>query len=595
MPHSPFTLPDPRDLVPVDFPYDRLDRWPDPAADNLFAFDATDRLLVDIAAPTIREVASGTVVAVGDRYGALTLAAASLGCPGSQGIRCYQDAYGGRTALQANFESLVRQLGLVGSNNLVPDGVGAGTSEPGLDSASQVCDGRVFPSRVSDCQKVVASRNAESLPTGSVIPDGKATENGFVSCELDESLLVGAEVVLMQLPKDLSQLEHWAALIAAYASASVKVFAGGRIKHMTRAMNEVLERYFGQVHASLARQKSRVLLAGEPRDVAAGLEMRDGVHRVGVKQGPGQSLNQSPERSHRQSSSELPKSDYNESSNRNQSPKDLLDPDPSEYFDPELKLWVCSYPGAFAAGRVDIGTRFLIPFIEQMPCFDGGLAGEGIDSQRLQTESRLRLGRGSQQDWEGRSGESIPLGTTGTAADLGCGTGLLTAVLLRSHPEYHVIATDRSAVAVRSAKVTLRRNGFEPLLDGPVEDEDQAGAILRSDGFDPVGDGFDPASKISRTARYEVRQDHALFQQPDASLDLIVCNPPFHSEASVSMALSEFLFREAARTLRPGGIMLTVFNSHLQHRRALQRLVGPTEQLGRNPKFTVTRSVRFLN
>jgi len=61
------------------------------------------------------------------------------------------------------------------------------------------------------------------------------------------------------------------------------------------------------------------------------------------------------------------------------------------------------------------------------------------------------------------------------------------------------------------------------------------------------------------------------------------------------MALSEFLFREAARTLRPGGIMLTVFNSHLQHRRALQRLAGPTEQLGRNPKFTVTRSVRFLN
>ena len=97
----------------------------------------------------------------------------------------------------------------------------------------------------------------------------------------------------------------------------------------------------------------------------------------------------------------------------------------------------------------------------------------------------------------------------------------------------------------------------------------------------------------SRTARYEVRQDHALFQQPDASVDLIVCNPPFHSEASVSTALSEFLFREAARTLRPGGVMLTVFNSHLQHRRALQRLVGPTEQLGRNQKFTVTRTVRI--
>ncbi len=476
MPHSPFTLPNPRDLVPVDFPYDRLDRWPDPAADTLFAFDATDRLLVDMAAPAIREAASGSVVVMGDRYGALTLAVASLDCAGSRGIRCHQDAYGGRMALQANVESLAGQLGLVGPNKPVPDSVEAGTSEQELHAASWVSGGQ----RVAPKQGTPGS----DAQTGDV----------FQSCELDESLLVGAEVVLMQLPKDLSQLDHWASLIVSYASATVKVFAGGRIKHMTRAMNEVLERHFGQVSASLARQKSRVLLASEPI--------------------------------------------------RNQSGS--LDSDPSEYFDPELNLWVCSYPGAFAAGRVDIGTRFLIPFIEQMP-------------RRA---------------------------TGGTAADLGCGTGLLTATLLRSHPEYHVIATDRSAVAIRSAKATLRRNGFEPLLNGLAENEDRAGEMLRRDEFAPA---------INRTgaARYEVRQDHALFQQPDASLDLIVCNPPFHSEASVSTVLSEFLFREAARTLRPGGVMLTVFNSHLQHRRALQRLVGSTEQLGRNQKFTVTRTVRF--
>lgn len=427
MPHSPLALPDPRDLVPVDFPYERLNRWPDPAAENLFAFDATDRLLIDMAAPAIRGAASGSVVVIGDRYGALTLAAASLG---AREISCHQDAFGGRMALEANSEVLVDVIG----------------------------------------------RAAES----------EDPQDAFVSCELGGSMFAGAEVVLMQLPKDLTQLEYWASLIAAYASPSVQVFAGGRIKHMTRAMNEVLGRHFGRVSASLARQKSRVLVAGESR--------RD---------------------------------------------TGLADIKPSEYFDPELELWVCSFPGAFASGRVDHGTRFLVPFIEEMPRFNKDRSSGDIDGVR-------------------RGGREFLPESGGTAADLGCGTGLLAAALLRSHPEYHVIATDRSAAAVHSAKATLRRNGYE----------------------------------TSYGAGYEVRQDHALFHQPDASLDLIVCNPPFHSEASISTALSEFLFNEVARTLRPGGVMLTVFNSHLQHRRTLERVVGPTEQLGRNQKFTVTRSLR---
>ena len=48
----------------------------------------------------------------------------------------------------------------------------------------------------------------------------------------------------------------------------------------------------------------------------------------------------------------------------------------------------------------------------------------------------------------------------------------------------------------------------------------------------------------------------------------------------------------AGRLVRPGGEVWTVFNSHLDHRRALAAEVGPTEQVRRTPKFTVTRSVR---
>jgi 16S rRNA (guanine1207-N2)-methyltransferase len=50
------------------------------------------------------------------------------------------------------------------------------------------------------------------------------------------------------------------------------------------------------------------------------------------------------------------------------------------------------------------------------------------------------------------------------------------------------------------------------------------------------------------------------------------------------------LFDEAARVLKPGGELWTVFNSHLAYRAALMRSVGPTRVVGQNPKFTVTVS-----
>uniref|UniRef100_UPI00356256A1 methyltransferase n=1 Tax=Actinotalea sp. TaxID=1872145 RepID=UPI00356256A1 len=87
----------------------------------------------------------------------------------------------------------------------------------------------------------------------------------FTSHGLDAALLAGAEVVLIQLPRSLAALDEIAGLVAEHAAPGVRVFAGGRIKHMTTGMNEVLSRYFTDVSAHLARQKSRVLHASGPR------------------------------------------------------------------------------------------------------------------------------------------------------------------------------------------------------------------------------------------------------------------------------------------------------------------------------------------
>ena len=278
----------------------------------------------------------------------------------------------------------------------------------------------------------------------------------YRSCALSEELLAGATVVLMQLPRSLGELTEVAEAIARHADPSVVVYAGGRNKHISTAMNDVLGRSFSDVRATLGRQKSRVLIASGPVEVAQ---------------------------------QTYPVTDHL----------------------PEIGLDVVSYGAAFAGPKLDIGTRYLLDFLPRV-------------------NPRARA-----------------------AVDLGCGTGILAVSLARLLPEVSVIATDQSAAAVASAAATARANG----LGGRV-----------------------------RTLR-----DDAMSTLATDSQDVVLCNPPFHVGAAVHTGGASKMFTEAGRVLRPGGELWTVYNSHLGYRGRLQRLVGPTDVVGRNPKFTVTRSV----
>lgn len=140
----------------------------------------------------------------------------------------------------------------------------------------------------------------------------------------------------------------------------------------------------------------------------------------------------------------------------------------------------------------------------------------------------------------------------GAAADLGCGTGLLATVLCRARPDLQVQATDDSSAACRSAVATARRNG---VID-----------------------------------RVRVRRALLLGGVPDHSLDLVLCNPPFHRGTSRDSDVAFAMFADSGRALRAGGELWTVFNSHLPYLNALRRLVGPTRIVGQNPRYVVTRS-----
>ncbi|WP_025159282.1 class I SAM-dependent methyltransferase [Leifsonia aquatica] len=141
-----------------------------------------------------------------------------------------------------------------------------------------------------------------------------------------------------------------------------------------------------------------------------------------------------------------------------------------------------------------------------------------------------------------------------TAVDLGCGTGLLASSLAVARPAVRVIATDQSAAAVASARATAAANHVADRV-----------TVVRDDG---------------------------LASQPDGSADLVVLNPPFHIGGAVHTGLAHRMFADAGRVLAAGGELWTVWNSHLGYRPALERAVGPTRQIARNAKFTVTASRR---
>lgn len=134
------------------------------------------------------------------------------------------------------------------------------------------------------------------------------------------------------------------------------------------------------------------------------------------------------------------------------------------------------------------------------------------------------------------------------AIDLGCGSGIMAALLARQGRA--VTAVDVTWSACDAASRTAEANGLD--VD-----------VVRRDGL-------------------------VDWQLP---VGLIVMNPPFHVQSAKDTEPTRALIAQAGRALIDGGEVWCVYNAHLPYLPWLRRAVGDTTIVARDRSYLVTRSV----
>lgn len=138
------------------------------------------------------------------------------------------------------------------------------------------------------------------------------------------------------------------------------------------------------------------------------------------------------------------------------------------------------------------------------------------------------------------------------AADLGCGNGILGIAYALANPEAELTLVDESYMAVQSA----RENWQAALGERPAD----------------------------------IRAGDGLAKQPADSLDLVLCNPPFHQQQVVGDFLAWRMFVQARNALVTGGELWIVGNRHLGYHAKLKRLFRGVEQVAATPKFVILKA-----
>ncbi|WP_404485103.1 methyltransferase [Pseudomonas sp. HT11] len=285
-------------------------------------------------------------------------------------------------------------------------------------------------------------RNAKAFDAVAFVPASQVATGPF-------------DRVLIRVPKTLALLEEQLIRLQSQLAPGAEVIAGAMIKHLPRAAGELLERYIGPMHASLAVKKARLLIAtAEARPTA-------------------------------------------------------VSPYPTRYTLDAPAIELLNHANVFCREGLDIGTRAFLPHLPK-----------SLGSARV--------------------------------ADLGCGNGVLAIASALQNPDAHYTLVDESYMAVQSAA-----ENWQAALG---------------------------AREVT------LRADDGLAGQAPQSLDVVLCNPPFHQQQVVGDFLAWRMFQQARDALVVGGALYIVGNRHLGYHSKLAKLFRGVEQVAATPKFVILKA-----
>jgi len=149
--------------------------------------------------------------------------------------------------------------------------------------------------------------------------------------------------------------------------------------------------------------------------------------------------------------------------------------------------------------------------------------------------------------------EHIPTGNYNKILDLGCANGVIGIKAKKINPSAHIIFSDESAMALESARINYKN-------------------------FTADDAGF------HWTNCYENGEEN--------SLDLVLCNPPFHQGQVMGDFIAKQMFEDAKRCLKVGGLLRVIGNTHLAYQVKLKQIFGDSKIIATNSKFIIVDAVK---
>ena len=140
--------------------------------------------------------------------------------------------------------------------------------------------------------------------------------------------------------------------------------------------------------------------------------------------------------------------------------------------------------------------------------------------------------------------------------DLGCGNGVIGLTLLANQPTACIQFVDESHMAISSAQINIETN--LPAL----------------------------------VAQCQFHLNDCLTNIASNSVDLILCNPPFHQQTATTDHIAWQMFKDSHRVLKKGGELRIIGNRQLAYHIKLKRIFGNEKLIASNDKFVTQSAIK---